>query len=213
MRMPTEQVLCVPNELFRSVGDFQGFFPDAEPFLNEFFDLPFAQFRPRDEVETDPTFKQLIPYCLLVHEDKIFVYERGKSGGEKRLTAKLSMGIGGHINPVDQAKGDIDLTAYENAVQRELLEEVTIGSAIESRRVIGIINDDSNSVGQVHLGVVEVFYLDGEDVKPNEDAIANGRFVPLSEIAGLHSQFESWSGILSENLAQILDETIVVEED
>jgi predicted NUDIX family phosphoesterase len=207
----SEKVLVIPRSVFENVGVFHGFSPDAGSYLEEFFDLPFAKFIDRAEAEEDPSFKQIIPYCVLVHDGRICVYERGVTGGEKRLAKKASIGIGGHINPVDVTSEDgyFDRAAYENAVTRELREELRIGSNITLRRVAGVINDDSNPVGSVHLGIVEIFMLDGEDVSSNEDAIENCRFVEVDElISSDEIKLEPWSSIVVDHLPDIFDDIL-----
>ena len=63
------------------------------------------EFRPRPEMETDPAYKQIIPYVLVTRGAEAFVMQRLKKGGEQRLHGLLSLGVGGHINPVDEAGG------------------------------------------------------------------------------------------------------------
>ncbi len=108
---------------------------------------------PRSVAETDPTHKQLIPYCIVTNAmGEIACYPRG--GSEKRLHAFWSVGVGGHINPVDTPSGlDFWKEVFRNGLKRELDEEFP--SASEGKtRFIGIINEDVTPVGTVHLGLV-----------------------------------------------------------
>ena len=89
-----EHVLVVPTLLFREVGYFQGFCTDVEPYLKTLLDPAYISFRPRDQMENDPSFKQLIPYCLFRYGDQLFHYKRGKLQGEGRLHSKRSIGVG-----------------------------------------------------------------------------------------------------------------------
>jgi len=195
-----EHILTIPRAVFDSVGTFQGFSPTIAPYLSAFFADDSACFLPRPAAEDDPTHKQLIPYCVFVSGGKVLKYQRGGSGGEKRLTAKYSIGVGGHINPVDFSGKRFDLDAYEAAVQRELKEEVVIVGDIISRKIVGLINDDSNPVGRVHLGVVEVFELSEPSVAPNEDAILAPEFVDIDSLLATRDAFETWSQIAMDNL-------------
>ena len=106
-------------------------------------------------MEHDPAFKQLIPYAVLKWRDQVFNYLRGGGGGEARLRALRSIGVGGHISSAD---GHPSEASYRQALLRELMEEVDLQSAYQER-CIGLINDDSAPVGQVHLGIVHVFEL------------------------------------------------------
>ena len=58
----TERVLVVPTELFHRLGYFQGFCGEVDRYLDELFSPRHTSYRPRGEVEVDPSFKQLIPY-------------------------------------------------------------------------------------------------------------------------------------------------------
>ena len=76
-----EHVLCVPTLLFHELGHFQGFNAHVERYLQTLLDPTHTSFRPRNEVEEDPSYKQLIPYCIFMHEGAVFNYRRGKAGG------------------------------------------------------------------------------------------------------------------------------------
>jgi predicted NUDIX family phosphoesterase len=199
--MPTdERVLVIPTAHFRAAGYFHGFRPADEAFRAALLDPAAFAFRPRSEVETDPAFKQLIPYVVLRCGPDLFHYRRGAAGTEKRLTALRSVGIGGHISEADAAgEGD----PYRNGMRRELTEEVAIGSR-RAERLLGFINDDSTFVGSVHLGVVHLFELDEPVVTPREDAIAAGGFAPLSELVAAGDEFETWSQFVLGELARNL---------
>jgi predicted NUDIX family phosphoesterase len=191
----TEKVLVVPTQLFHELGYFQGFTQEVSLYIDNLFSPENTSYRPRSEMEEDPSFKQLIPYVIFKHvnedgEVSIFQYTRGK-GGEKRLHAKRSVGVGGHISSDD---ADADLDPYREGMRRELEEEVAIGSKYEDQ-CVGMINDDDTEVGKVHLGVVHIFTVETPDVSPREDGIAEAGFLPLSEIRADIEQFESWSQI------------------
>ena len=126
-----------------------------------------GSFRARRDVEDDPGFKQIIPYVIFRSGDAVFTYRRGKQQGESRLHSLRSLGVGGHVAEED-ADGQSTLDAYELALRRELDEEVAIGSEGVLSRV-GLINDDGNPVGAVHLGVVHVYDLESPSIKPREE--------------------------------------------
>jgi predicted NUDIX family phosphoesterase len=188
--MPTdERVLVIPTERFRTAGYFHGFRAADEAYLAALLDPAGFSFRARSEVETDPAYKQLIPYVVLRRGGDLFHYRRGASGTEKRLAALRSVGIGGHISEADAAGGD---NAYRTGMLRELSEEVEIGCAW-SERLLGFINDDRTFVGSVHLGVVHVFELEAAAVRAREDALAQTGFAPLAALAARRADFETWS--------------------
>ncbi len=187
--MTDERVLCIPTARLHTAGYFHGFRPAGEAFRAAVLDPAAFSFRPRSEVETDPSFKQLIPYVVLACGDVVFHYRRGASGTEARLRALRSVGIGGHISEADAAgHGD----PYRTGMARELGEEVDVRAGY-AERLIGFINDDTTPVGQVHLGVVHLFDLTEPAAMPREDALADAGFAPLAELRADRGRFETWS--------------------
>ncbi|CAN5890839.1 phosphoesterase [soil metagenome] len=192
------RVLVVPGEELDRLGRFQGFSPEAEHYLKQLLAPGMAEFRPRAEMEQDPSFKQIIPYVVFRAAGKIFCYTRGSSQGEARLHRLRSLGVGGHVDEAD-AEGRETLDAYELALRRELDEEVRIGSPGQLR-MVGLINDDSTPVGKVHLGVVHLYELERPEVEPREHGLAEPGFVAEADLPGLRPQFETWSQICIEAL-------------
>src|ERR1700761_6360897 len=133
--MKDEMILVVRRALFDELGAFQGLNFDVDRYLPAFLARENNFFAPRSAAETDPGFKQIIPYALLVHEGRVLHYVRGKKAGEQRLVSKGSIGIGGHMNDGDEGLFSLDGAAYEAAVQREVGEELKIGSAYRQRPV------------------------------------------------------------------------------
>ncbi len=189
---PPGRVLVVPAAELDRLGRFQGFRSNEEaPYLDALLRPGLAEFRPRGEVETDPSYKQLIPYVIFRAGDAIFCYVRGGSQSETRLHRLRSLGVGGHVDESD-ADGRATRDAYEIALRRELDEEVIINSPGELRQV-GLINDDATPVGQVHLGVVHVYDLEAPFVSAREDGLAEACFLDLEDAQQLRSEFETWS--------------------
>ncbi len=191
-----EQVLVVPTLLFHEIGYFQGFCTNTEPYLKTLLDSAHTSYRPRPEVEEDPSYKQLIPYCIFRCEGKIFFYERGKSGGEARLKSKRSIGIGGHIS-LDDENGEG--TAYQEGMQREIDEEIFLETPY-SQQLVGLINDDETEVGKVHLGIVHLYDLEKPAIRSREDSIINTGFASPEELIAQKEGFETWSQICLEHL-------------
>ena len=189
----SERVLVVPTAEFDALGRFQGFSPDVDRYLDALLVPGLARFRPRFEVEDDPGFQQIIPYVVFRSAGRVFTYVRGQSGGESRLRKLRSLGVGGHVAEAD-AEGRGTVEAYEMALLRELEEEVDVRSPGQIRR-IGLIHDDSNPVGRVHLGVVHLFELDRPEVVPKEDALADPEFIPVDDLPERRGEFETWSQI------------------
>jgi predicted NUDIX family phosphoesterase len=188
-------VLVVPTELFRRLGYFQGFTDDVDRYLPELLNPAHTTYRPRGEVEIDPSYKQLIPYVIFQHRDEqgratVFQYTRGTGQGEGRLHKKRSVGIGGHISTLDASDGHP--CPYDVGMRRELDEEVAVRTPYESH-CVGLINDDLTEVGRVHLGVVYRFDVQRPEVEPREREILESGFRPVAEILADLSTFETWS--------------------
>ena len=199
-QVQSECVLVVPTELFHDLGHFQGFSGDIERYLGALLECVQSSFRPRHEVEQDPSFKQLIPYVILRHCDsqgrvRIFQYTRGKGQGEQRLHSKKSIGIGGHISSGDGGEDAVPATAaYEEGMRRELAEEVAVDSP-HIEQCVGLINDDMTEVGKVYLGVVHIFDLERPAVRPMETDIVEAEFRDVNSILADIDSYESWSQI------------------
>lgn len=194
-----EEVLVIPALLLDQLGPFSGFQPNVERYLPAILDRANQSFRPRSLVESDPSFKQLIPYVILecsdANESRIFQYTRGKGQGEKRLHALRSIGIGGHIS-VEDAEGD---DWYKNGMQRELDEEVSIECSGQ-QRIVGLIYDDSTEVGRVHLGIVHIMQLAGCKVQSKEDQLEASGFQSVEHIKTEIEGFENWSQLCIKHL-------------
>lgn len=189
--MTVEHILVIPTSVFHEVGHFQGFCSDIQRYLPVILDPVHASYRPRPEMELDPSFKQLIPYCVFRCNGQVFYYQRGTAQGEVRLHAKRSVGVGGHVSTLDL---DGDATPYIEGMRREIEEEVDLECGwVES--CVGLINDDETEVGKVHLGIVHVFDLDNPKVQPREKSMINAGFASPSELVREVDEFETWSQI------------------
>ena len=189
-----EQILVVPRALLNEIGAFHGIRTEGmDEAIARLLDPANHFFMDRAAAEDDPSHKQLIPYCVFRCGERILHYTRGKAGGEARLHAKISVGVGGHINPIDTGHGRTGPDAYHAAVARELDEELTLATA-STQRIIGLLNDESNPVGQVHLGIVHLIELATPAVTSREDALTDLAFAPLAELNGpLFERLETWS--------------------
>ncbi|MFT4549337.1 MAG: putative NUDIX family phosphoesterase [Verrucomicrobiales bacterium] len=197
-----EHVLVVKRELFDSIGSFQGLAANTADYLPQFLSEENNYFMLRDLAEDDPSHKQIIPYAIFHHGGKFLHYVRGKKSGEQRLAAKGSIGIGGHINTEDAEASSLERDTYMTGVDREMNEELVINSKYQ-QRIVALLNDDSNEVGQVHLGVVHLFELESPDVKANEAAISELEFLSHEELKARHDRLETWSQICVDGFAQL----------
>ena len=201
--MKEEMVLVVRRSLLESLGMFQGLQFDAHLYLPAMLARENNFFAPRSSAETDPSLKQIIPYTILSSDGKVLRYKRGKKSGEQRLVAKGSIGIGGHMNDNDEGLFALDMDAYLAGVQREIDEELIVEHPTRSR-IAALINDDSNEVGQVHLGVVHVFELPRPGAEKKERMILNIEFLTPEQLRAERDTLETWSQVCVDNLEKLL---------
>lgn len=153
------------------------------------------EFHPRATMEQDPTYKQIIPYLVFTYADKYFVMQRKESASEQRLKNKLSLGIGGHIR-----KEDMKTDSLFDWARREFHEEVHYSGSLEISQ-LGIINDDTNDVGKVHVGFV--FLLKGESSEISiKSELKSGSLFTLDECINQIDDFEPWSQYIISFLQQ-----------
>lgn len=152
----------------------------------------------RRHAEEDSRFKQIIPYSLVLHDERILVLTRTDSQGESRLHNKRSIGVGGHLNPVDD-QGDV----LRAGCLREIGEELAVEEPFDPVPV-GIINDESNPVGSVHFGVVFLVRLEGGRVRVRETSMMSAEFMDLGDLQGFFTRdeapFETWSALIIQSL-------------
>ncbi|MBN1362591.1 MAG: hypothetical protein JW993_18485 [Sedimentisphaerales bacterium] len=202
-----EKVLVVERSVLDELGTFHGLTFDVERYLDKLFAVGAPRFMLRAEAEKDPAHKQLIPYVLMVCEGTCLTYIRGKRAGETRLVGNRSIGIGGHINPVDDAAPlfNVDYReVYMAAVQREVAEEVNVETG-HADRIVALLNDDTNDVGQVHLGIVHLWTLEAPHVTRREQMITQMEFMDLDALQRVRDTMETWSQLCLAGLGQMLD--------
>jgi predicted NUDIX family phosphoesterase len=205
MAVADEKVLVFPRSLFERLGVFQGFSADVDRYLPTILEPKNNDFLSRAQAETNPDFKQIIPYVVITDGKSILHYVRGKKSGEQRLVSKGSIGIGGHINDEDHSLFAFAFgkQAFRDAVKREVCEELDVQGAFDAQPV-GLINDDTTEVGRVHFGVVHILFCTPEEVKKKEQIITQVEFVPIEELKAKRGQMESWSQLCLDNLDALL---------
>lgn len=202
--MKEEMILVVRRSLLEQLGIFQGISFEVEKYLPILLARENNHFMARSAAEVDPTFKQIIPYVLLVHEGRVLHYVRGKKAGEQRLAAKGSIGIGGHMNDLDEGLFALDMDAYLEGVRREICEELNVQTRF-TNHIVGLLNDDSNEVGKVHLGVIHVFNLETDNVQKREAMITGLEFLNKEHLLQKRDAMETWSQICVDNLEDLLE--------
>ena len=192
MGPPGELVLGLPRTAVPGGLYFRGVRSvSLDPFLDAI--AQHGTFRPRDEVEGDPSWKQVIPYLALRDWERLFLMRRTRAGGDERLHDRYSIGVGGHVNPQD---GDVF-----GGLAREWSEEVEADFTPEFQP-IGVLNDDDNAVGAVHLGLVFAADAMGRSVDIREREKLSGSFATFDEVAAIAEKLETWSELLFAHLLE-----------
>lgn len=154
-------------------------------------------FLPRPVAEESPAYRQIIPYVAIVRGEDVFVTRRLKKGGEARLHGLMSLGVGGHINEIDKTGGDWLM----NCLRREIEEEVEL-SDFGTLTLHGLINDNGNEVGNVHLGFFFTLTTGG-DVSVRETEKLEGGFLPIRDLPAQLDHMETWSQIVTPELTRL----------
>lgn len=205
MNKMDEIILAAPrSDVFQNeMLTFQGVNSEDERIVNIMAQIEahFFEIR-RGDAEEDPRFKQPIPYVVIRRDDEVFVYERLTGGGESRLHNKLSLGFGGHMNPMEGAASFSEV--LKQNTDRELAEELYIREEDKQNIVtLGLINDDENDVGKVHIGILSALQLaSAAQVEVKEKDQIAGRWMKLSELKeeNVYQRLEAWSQFVADIL-------------
>ena len=193
--MKTELTLAVPTDYVWNILSYieNGVIKiDSSKIVEQL--LAEGLYKHRYELEDAPSYKQIIPYAVICYNDMVYMFHRTKKQTETRLHNMYSLGVGGHMNPWGES---IDIEYMHHELSRELNEEVLLhdNCKIENIVPIGFINDDTNDVGKVHLGVLYQIHLNSMDLEINEKEKMTGQWINISELKAYYPKMESWSKI------------------
>lgn len=191
--MNTEQILAIPTENVWNILNYQekGVIKALDVDIMDKL-LLHGVFHPRNILEEDPSYKQIIPYAVICYGNEVYMFRRLNKQTEARLHNKCSLGVGGHMNPYGD-KIDIDYLHHE--LEREMHEEVKLGEGCEivDMKPVGFINDDLSEVGKVHLGVLYHITVSNNHIEINETEKMTGEWVAISDLTKYYSNMETWS--------------------
>lgn len=192
----TEEVLVVPRSALPSYFLGHGFSQHAvrERFAElEKIVRMHGQFNLRGPMEIDENYKQIIPYMVFTHEDELFLMQRPHVTSESRLSGRYSLGIGGHIT-----REDVEGRSVTQWGMREFYEEVSYSGSLELTP-IGIMNDDTDAVGRVHIGMIYLVHGNSSKISVKSE-FKHGYLAPLEECSLYYDRMESWSQYIFEEL-------------
>lgn len=206
MSHENEKVICLPSPVLKNLLS-RGL---NRISLESLLVRTGFRWMPRSEADQDERYRHLATYAVLTCGDRVFAYRRGGSGSEDRLHDRWSIGVGGHVTVEDigavmpdpsvfRAAAERISDAVRYAARREVNEEVAWDGPVATAE-LGLIVDDSNPVGLVHLGVAYRYELADTSATAREDCLADARWVTLDEARVDIESYESWSRILIEEL-------------
>lgn len=200
LALKTENILVIPADKFDSKYMNCTFntidYTHLEVILKNFL------FKTRYMMEEDTTYKQIIPYVLIVNEkNEILTYQRSAKGGENRLHNMYSIGVGGHLDENKENQHETGMEVYLDGMIREIEEEINIKTNRDDFEIKATIYDDSNEVGKVHFGVVSFLRIDSKEFMHDGemDILINREFLTIEELSNRHDSLENWSKIIVEN--------------
>lgn len=193
--MKTELTLAVPTAELWKILQYKsnGVIPIDNPEVMHSI-LSKGVYEHRNLLEDDPSFKQIIPYAVICCDESIFLFRRLSKQTETRLHNLYSLGVGGHMNPYGDS---IDVHYMHHELEREMNEEVLLHDDCKVLSIVpvGFINDDTNDVGKVHLGILYRINLSNESIEINEKDKMTGEWIRMTDLNLFYPQMESWSKI------------------
>jgi len=185
-----EMVLGVPRDLLMADGEWRGvLYGDVERYLALVAER--GTYRRRGDCEGDPTWKQVIPYLVVRDRGTLFLMKRTRAGADARLHERWSIGVGGHVNPED--------AGVAGGIAREWAEEL-VADWDPAPTLVGLLNDDSDPVGAVHVGLVYRVEAAGRSVAVRETHKLEGAFVAPIDALRVYDRMETWSSLVYDHL-------------
>lgn len=199
-----EKIVCFRRSVLSKYPDRSGVLRarDNEDLWNLI--LSNQQFILRPIVEQNYEYKQLVVYVLIKAGELYLTYKRTRKSEEERLREKYSLGIGGHVNLIDRSQIELFRINHEKSmsfllqgVWREIREEIDISSRILNEpQLIYFINDDFDSIGWQHFGVVWLLKIEEPGVSRKGKGIGELKFRDLHYLSANKWNFERWSQLL-----------------
>jgi predicted NUDIX family phosphoesterase len=188
-----ELVLVVKREYIVSTPGWHGIMPiDVEQTVDII--TAHQEYMPRSLAEHDPRYKQIIPYLVFTHDNRYFLMQRRSTASETRLRNKFSLGIGGHVRQEDLAVG----TSIFDWARREFAEEINYQGDL-TIEPLGLLNDDTNEVGTVHLGLVMLIHGTTPDIKIKSE-LKSGILADKTTCQAHYEDLEQWSKLVFDYL-------------
>jgi predicted NUDIX family phosphoesterase len=196
-----EEVLVVPLAVVKELGlDVEGYNPktleEMETIISKLEGASY--FIPRWKSDDNPEEVELIAYISFGNPDMLFTYKRVKNG-DVRGNGKLSVGIGGHINPCDS-----DDLIMGSAI-REISEEVGVDVELSELEPQGFIRCKQSAYDLDHLGLHFNVNL-GLWADPEQSMFPIGMITRPALKELFYDQLENWTKIIVDHAGGEQDE-------
>lgn len=164
-----------------------------------------GEFRPRPELEEDPTYLQVIVQGMVIDGDGVLALFRKSREQqadrfvETRHNAKVALSAGGHVEPVEAREHDV----LRSALQRELSEEILCDPPVDILRItpLGLVCNaaaDAPLFHRVHIGFVSLVPVSGTVRLPEgSDEFDHLEFAGPDRLRELRPRMEGWGQILA----------------
>jgi len=156
----------------------------------------------RSKAEYNPAYYQIVPYVVIRCGEKYFAIHR--LNGDVRIVGKISIGVGGHINPVDFDPERKEIV-FSNNVIRELYQEELHIDLLKTTgfRYAGVIKytHPEDLLSKDHIGLLCVLTTTDDKVEVKEKDSFTGRFYSRAEILEHRKGSESWARLVIEMIA------------
>lgn len=185
--------------------------------INNFLEIinenkEFKERKGEEGIENNPEYQQIILYGLIRQGEKFFVYQRGGSNNsqykETRLQSKISVGVGGHIEPFDASLIDSLYREFDEEVVFKKNNQIVnlrnkngevdkeIFNQLATIKILGLVEDEIHDVEKVHLGLIcEINLLLPElsvEIRNHEENV-KGQMMSLNEYQAWVNQGEAVS--------------------
>ena len=197
-----ERALTITRSLFSEHVAFEGFRPqsptdsDLGDYLQEAPQLN-AHFMDRDLADASAFHKQIMPYLVVVSEDKILLFRRSSE------PQAYSIGVQSDVVEIETDRPF--LSFVESTVRAARIQlGLTLDDNMIGGSVIGLVNTESNPTLAARLGVVMVIKVGAVMAQQiiEQASVAEAQWIPLYELESpeLRPRLEPWSSFVADHL-------------
>jgi predicted NUDIX family phosphoesterase len=192
-----EQVLVVPLAVVQKLGLDDCLYSKYDTINMDVLTLKLeneSYYIPRYKSDENPEEVELIPYITFKDGNAIFMYKRIKNG-DSRGDGKFSIGVGGHINPIDS---EVNQCPIYNGAVREISEELGLELPVIALEPKGFIRSHSGAFNNDHLGIHIEVSTSVYDVAEKDKMLPVGMIAEVA-LPLFEARMEDWTKIIISN--------------